>query len=574
MRQDIRFFLVPLSRDWKTTAMAMFERSIRLSYYGSVPFFMKYLTQAVEQWDMMLLQRTTLLAVIVSVLSLSISWMTRNRWWVKLNFWYIDLLQQKYVKKYLYLQNNYTEALGTGKAIAIVEKWVSIWWLWLKKFTEMFPEFVVMVVVMIGALYPLGWRYVLLFLVAFALVMWVSIWAVIKVNRKRIIRKEVTIKHMHQFVKILMAKFDILQSWNATRETSLLNKYMHEAINITKTMSGWIYLMFTVNKVWMILLSVWVVYFLWKDVITEWSWYADLVAIVTAFGILQTSATSILLYIKDVTKDRVHVARMVELFESTPQIVGYESWEEFIPRGGSIEMRDIVFGYGDHDPVLDGFSLSLPADAKIALVWPSGGWKSTIMKVMAWYLQADAWEVVIDGQSLDDVSLQSYYRSIWYLTQEPNVFDGTVRENLLYAIDDTLDEKQIETIIADAQCEFVYELHDGLDTQIGERGIRLSGGQKQRLAIAKLMLKNPEIIFLDEPTAALDSVNEQLIAEAMQRLFAGRTVLVIAHRLQTVRDADQILYIENWHVVEQWTHAELEASWWAYAQMIALQSSF
>jgi len=163
---------------------------------------------------------------------------------------------------------------------------------------------------------------------------------------------------------------------------------------------------------------------------------------------------------------------------------------------------------------------------------------------------------------------------VGYLTQEPSVFDGTVIENLLYAVEKKPSKKQIETIIQQAHCEFIYDLPNGIDTEIGERGIKLSGGQKQRLAIAKIFLKDPKIIILDEPTSALDSLSEQKITEAMHNLFRGRTVLIIAHRLQTVKHASEIIVIDTGKIIERGTHTSLVRKNGYYKKMLDLQSGF
>lgn len=180
-----------------------------------------------------------------------------------------------------------------------------------------------------------------------------------------------------------------------------------------------------------------------------------------------------------------------------------------------------------------------------------------MVKLIAGYLRPDSGSVLVDKQDLTEVSLKSYYKHIGYLTQEPSVFDGTVLENLTYALDSDVDEDSLRHIIELAKCDFIYDFPDGLQTEIGERGIRLSGGQRQRLAIAKIFLKDPHIIILDEPTSALDSFSEEAITQAMHNLFENRTVIIIAHRLQTVKQADDIIVLEEGKVVERGTHDEL-----------------
>jgi len=164
----------------------------------------------------------------------------------------------------------------------------------------------------------------------------------------------------------------------------------------------------------------------------------------------------------------------------------------------------------------------------------SGAGKSTLIKLIWWLLSPQSWSISIDNEKLSDLSFSSYYKHIGYLAQDPGVFDGTIWENLTFGIDENPDKVKLREILSLAQCDFLYSLSEGLETEIGERGIKLSGWQKQRLAIAKLMLKNPSIILLDEPTSALDSISEHAVTDAMQQLFKGRTVVIIAHRLQTV----------------------------------------
>jgi ABC-type multidrug transport system fused ATPase/permease subunit len=232
------------------------------------------------------------------------------------------------------------------------------------------------------------------------------------------------------------------------------------------------------------------------------------------------------------------------------------------------------FAYDENNMIFQDFSLKIKWEKITAFVWPSGWGKSTLVKLIAGYMRANFWEVLIDAQDLSHTSLKSYYKDIGYLTQEPSVFDGTVRENLLYAVTEDINEEKLREIITQAHANFIYSLPKWLDTEIWERGVKLSGGQKQRLAIAKIFLKNPKIIILDEPTSALDSISEKKITKAMHNLFKHRTVLVIAHRLQTVKHADDIIVIHNGALLERGTHKELVKQKWFYKEMLDLQSWF
>ncbi len=160
------------------------------------------------------------------------------------------------------------------------------------------------------------------------------------------------------------------------------------------------------------------------------------------------------------------------------------------------------------------------------------------------------------------------------MTQDPSIFDWTIYDNLTYSTQDIPSEKELEKIIKASKCEFIYELHNWLNTEIWERWVRLSWWQRQRLAIAKIMLKNPKIIILDEPTSALDSFSEEQITKAMHNLFKNKTVIIIAHRLQTVKHADRIILLENWKIIEDWNHKSLIKLNWQYKKMLDLQSWF
>ena len=281
----------------------------------------------------------------------------------------------------------------------------------------------------------------------------------------------------------------------------------------------------------------------------------------------------------------------------------YETWESFVYQNWLVEIKNLTYGYTKSLPIFSNFSLTLKWWKKTALVGVSWSGKSTLVKLIAGYLRADRGSINIDWQDLSDVSLKSYYPHIGYLTQEPSVFDGTIRENLLYAVSteeespraplwergESIDEyspsfpkrglggdlqDRMEEAIKLSQCGFIYEFPDGLETEIWERGIRLSGWQRQRLAIAKIFLKNPGIIILDEPTSALDSFSEEAITQAMHSLFENRTVIIIAHRLQTVKAADEIILLQQWVVEERGTHEELVRLWGQYTKMLELQTGF
>ena len=239
----------------------------------------------------------------------------------------------------------------------------------------------------------------------------------------------------------------------------------------------------------------------------------------------------------------------------------------------NIFIKNINFSYGQVK-IFEKFSLNIQSWTISAFVWESWWWKTTLLKLIAWYMAPDWGVIKVDNQDINQINKADYYKHIWYLSQDPSVFDWTIYENLIYALKDEPEEEILNKVIKLSKCEFIWEFKDWLKTEIWERWILLSGWQKQRLAIAKIMLKNPDIILLDEPTSALDSENEEKISQAFKNLFRWRTVIIVAHRLQTVKNADKIFFLEKWKIIEEWTHKELIKLNWKYKKMLDLQSGF
>ena len=243
------------------------------------------------------------------------------------------------------------------------------------------------------------------------------------------------------------------------------------------------------------------------------------------------------------------------------------------PVRGEVEYRGVQFNYTDDKPALNDITLIAKPGQMTALVGPTGSGKSTLVNLLQAFYETDDGEITIDGQSIADTSLQSLRDNISVVSQEPFLFNGTVRENIAYGNLDACDEEVFEASRA-ANChDFICELTNGFDSKVGERGVRLSVGEKQRISIARALLKDSPILILDEATASVDTATEQLIQQALERLMRGRTSFVIAHRLSTIRNADQILVLKNGSIIERGTHDELIAQEGLYARLAHIQNT-
>ena len=241
---------------------------------------------------------------------------------------------------------------------------------------------------------------------------------------------------------------------------------------------------------------------------------------------------------------------------------------------GEIEFRDVTFRYSaDAQPVFSHLDLKIRAGEQLALAGPSGAGKTTLCALIPRFYDPTEGAVLVDGEDLRGVKLKDLREKVGVVEQDVILFSGTVRENIAYGRPGAT-EDQILRAARDADAyDFIMQLPQGLDTYVGERGVRLSGGQKQRISIARVFLKDPPILLLDEATSALDNESERAVQGALRRLSAGRTTVTVAHRLTTIRNADRILVLTEEGVAEEGDHQSLMKRGGLYAQMYGLYAA-
>ena len=238
---------------------------------------------------------------------------------------------------------------------------------------------------------------------------------------------------------------------------------------------------------------------------------------------------------------------------------------------GRIEFRDVSYAYDEDKNVLRHVDLTIEKGKKFALVGPSGGGKTTICHLIPHFYDVISGEILLDGKEIHTITMESLRRNIGIVQQDIYLFNDSMKENIRYGRLDATDDEIVEAAKRANIHDYIMTLPNGYDTQIGERGVRLSGGQKQRLSIARVFLKNPPLLILDEATSALDNTTEILIQQALDELCKGRTTLVVAHRLSTIKNADEIAVVDDGCIVEQGSHEQLMAKGGIYRDLYELQ---
>lgn len=265
--------------------------------------------------------------------------------------------------------------------------------------------------------------------------------------------------------------------------------------------------------------------------------------------------------------------RVFELLDQKPIIKDQPDAIETPPLSEKINFRNVSFAYPEGTTVLNHVNLEIKKGEIIAFVGPSGAGKTTLATLLLRFYDPQSGQILIDDVDLKNIQVQSLRKQIGVVTQETHLFNDSVRENIAYGKDKATEQEIIEAARAAYAHDFISALPKGYDTIIGERGVRLSGGERQRIAIARALLKNPAILILDEATSALDAASEQAVQSAIDRLLEGRTVLMIAHRLSTVKKATKIVVVENGQIKEMGNHSELLEKKGTYQKLYELQAT-
>ncbi len=305
--------------------------------------------------------------------------------------------------------------------------------------------------------------------------------------------------------------------------------------------------------------------FLYADKIS----FAEYSTFIVSVNLFINPITTLINFMEQYQQGVSGFSRYIEILEKEPED---NSGKEVLEKAeGKIEFKNVDFSYEGSKDVLHGISLSVEKGKTLALVGASGGGKTTVCHLIPRFYNITGGEILVDGKNINDFTLESLRQNIGIVQQDVFLFNGTIKENILYGKLDATEEEVLNAAKLAGIDDWVNTLEKGYDTEIGERGVKLSGGQKQRLSIARVFLKNPPILILDEATSALDNTTELLIQSSLDKLTEGRTTIVVAHRLSTVRRADEIAVIEDGKVTEKGSHQELLEKGGTYASLYKLQ---
>ncbi|MBO5716131.1 MAG: ABC transporter ATP-binding protein [Clostridia bacterium] len=300
---------------------------------------------------------------------------------------------------------------------------------------------------------------------------------------------------------------------------------------------------------------------------------ADFIAFMLFASMLLTSIRRLVEFTEQFQRGMTGIERFCEIMDIDPDIEDSEGAENIENVKGDITFEDLTFRYSGTDKnVLCKLNLHVKAGESVALVGPSGGGKTTLCALIPRFYEANDGRILIDGKEIKNITQKSLREHIGIVQQDVYLFSGSVRENIAYGKPDCTEAEIIEAAKLAGAHDFILTLPDGYDTYVGERGVKLSGGQKQRISIARVFLKNPQILILDEATSALDNESEYLIQQSLEKLAKGRTTFTVAHRLTTIKNADRILVLTEKGIGESGTHKELIEKGGLYADLYKMYS--
>lgn len=571
MFKFLRRLFEPAINNKIKTLKLIFDTFITYLWYDLIPIIsIPILIGYINTYDLKNINRYSIIILSATIFLLLIQYIT-TRWGIQSRYAYDIYLTQKYFKRSVLKDPVYMDKIGSGKLQSVIKSGISAWAQ--SNYGILYGLTRVITGVLTGVYIILNFdaKYIPYFL----LIIVISCMGYYYFSKKKLKydNRAVDIENDidKDYIRVMMSRQEVILAVNESKESDNLISMMRKQLKENNTGSIHEHTSELFTSGVLAILPVIGVLFLIQHIELSPINAAFLITFIYFSTRFSSTLYNLIWVVSQIFDYYPKIKKVWNFLDEAPSFENYYKGERFQHGNGSIELNDINFSYDDKK-ILDNFNLKIKGGQKIAFVGKSGSGKTTIAKLITGFVNPNEGQVLVDGQDMSRIALKKYYPYIGYLTQEPMVFDGTIKSNLLYSLPNkmaaTITDQQLYEALKNAECDFITDLN----TEIGEKGIRLSGGERQRLAIAKLMLKNPEIIILDEPTSALDSFSEEAITRALDRLFKNKTVIIIAHRLQTVKKADTIIVLENGKIIEQGSSEELVNKGGQYKKMLELQS--
>lgn len=480
-------------------------------------------------------------------------------------------LSERYYSHLLRLPQSYFDHELTGTIINRLNRTIFEVTNFMNMFANNFFQMVLSIILTLLIVLFYSWEIALLLFIVYPLFLWLTALTSKRWQKYQDEKNKHTDIASGRFAEVV-AQIKVVKSYiQELLEFRHFERHYQRTVDITKHQSIYWHNMDIARRLVLNLIFFLIFAFIFWQTLTQRFSIGEMFLLIQLVNMMRLPIFSMSFIVDNTQKAIAGCKDYFRVMELKPAIADKPHAGELTVTEGAIRYDRVNFSYNDGEPVLRGISFQVRPGEKVALVGESGEGKTTITNLLLRMYEPDSGTITVDGVDISSVRQRSLREHIAVVFQEPALFSGTIRENIAYAKPHAGEEEIIQAAKAANAYEFVMRLHDGLDTQIGERGLKLSGGQKQRIAIARAILKDAPILILDEATSSLDSKSEAQVQEALERLMQGRTVLIIAHRLSTIAHVDTIVTLKRGTVDEVGSPAELARTDGIYAQLLHLQ---
>lgn len=567
----IKRFFEPALNTKKQSFKLLFEGFYEYMWWDLIPIIaMPIFISHIQNKDISAIKSFALLIIALYVIIWIIHFYIR-RWDIEARYSMEEYLIKKYFKNALLKDNSYIEKTGTGKIQKIISDGIGSWtelnwsvlYALIKTFLGIFTG--LYIILSFGAKYiP---YFILILIISTSLYYYFRKVVLVYDEKQNALDQELS----KRYIRILMSRNEVLFANALENEENYVLDNNKKQISVLSKAAKYNFLSdLSASGIVALMPFVGVLFFVNSIELNDKN-IGFLISFIYFCSRFISTIYNMVWNIKIFFEQYPKIKSFWTFMDDNKDFTHYDKGIDFVYTEGDIVFDNVDFSY-DEKNIFENLNIRFEENKVTALIGKSGSGKTTIIKLLTGYMDIKGGNIFINNKNIKDINLKSLYSYIGYLTQEPMIFDGSIKENLLYSLSYKEKEKCTDAylfeILNKAECDFI----SNLDQEIGEKGIRLSGGEKQRLAIAKIMIKDPKIIILDEPTSALDSFSEEAISRAFDTLFKNKTVIIIAHRLQTIKKADKIYVFENGKIAEEGDHHDLKEKEGIYKKMLDLQS--